>query len=112
MNEKSDRKQTANQCARRRLLVRLTSATSAIGVTCIGASALPNRWVRPLVGQVVLPAHAATSSVATTSTTTTTTTTTTSTTQEPAMDDGPTTLAPEDIIENIVRPILLKRPKK
>src|SRR5262245_29495776 len=46
----------------------------------VGAAFLPERWVRPVVDAVVVPAHAQTSPRFTTTSTTTTTTSTTTTT--------------------------------
>jgi len=68
---------------RRRILA------AALGGGTLGALGLPERWVRPVVKSVVLPAHAAaspdtTTTTSTTSTPTTTTTTTTTTTAAPA----------------------------
>ena len=72
---------SSNKPSRRRLLL-------AAGLV----SALPQQnWVKPVVTSTVLPAHAGTTDM------------------EPDQQEGETTLSPDEIVDNVIRPILLKK---
>jgi hypothetical protein len=60
----------------------------ALGGSTLGALGLPDKWVKPVVQSVIVPAHAA-ASPATTTTTTTTTTATPTTTAKPTTSSPP-----------------------
>jgi len=68
-SENSEKSLSARDEKRRKIVKRILAG----GSTVLGTYALPDKWTKPLVQSVVLPAHAGMSVVPTTTTTTTTT---------------------------------------
>jgi hypothetical protein len=76
------------QDVNRRRVLKGIVATGSIGI----AISLPDKWMRPIVEAIVVPAHAAASHVATSTTRTSTTTRTSSSTTTAGTSSTTTTL--------------------